>query len=209
MPDPSRNPMTPEEVEELLKATLHGPLPQATVYRMMATLADWKGLAEARDKDPLLVAKINTVQWRALRDYLVLTDDGFTESAVIGAIEDARIRAEEAEGTIANMGHVRGRLEALRKENVQSKAELTQALAILNQEYSDKTVERKVYPLERLVISLGLDLEKAWGGVRLLKKLLDSHHQINYFVPAIGKDCSTCAEQKMRKSWPKEPNGGT
>lgn len=36
-----REPMTPREVRELLSATLHGPLPQKTVYRMMATLAEW------------------------------------------------------------------------------------------------------------------------------------------------------------------------
>ncbi len=39
--DDSRKPMTGEEVDDLLRATLHGPLPQNTVYRMMATLADW------------------------------------------------------------------------------------------------------------------------------------------------------------------------
>jgi hypothetical protein len=36
--------MTPEEVKELLSATLHGPLPQKTVYRMMATLGEWMDL---------------------------------------------------------------------------------------------------------------------------------------------------------------------
>jgi len=43
MNDP-REPMTIEEVEELLGATLHGPLPQTTVYRMMTTLAEWRQL---------------------------------------------------------------------------------------------------------------------------------------------------------------------
>lgn len=38
---PHMNPMSPEEVRELLTACLHGPLPQATVQRMMATLAEW------------------------------------------------------------------------------------------------------------------------------------------------------------------------
>lgn len=50
MADPRVKPMTPEEVEELLKATLHGPLPQKTVYRMMATLAVWMDLPEQLDK---------------------------------------------------------------------------------------------------------------------------------------------------------------
>lgn len=40
--DESRKPMTVEEVEDLLKVCLHGPLPQPTVYRMMATLAEWR-----------------------------------------------------------------------------------------------------------------------------------------------------------------------
>lgn len=42
----SRNPMSVEEVKELLTATLHGRLPEETVYRMMATLAEWMGLPE-------------------------------------------------------------------------------------------------------------------------------------------------------------------
>jgi len=42
MDDDLRKPMTVEEVEELLRATLHGPLPHNTVQRMMATLAEWK-----------------------------------------------------------------------------------------------------------------------------------------------------------------------
>ena len=33
------DPMTPDEVRELLGSTLHGPLPHATVQRMMAILA--------------------------------------------------------------------------------------------------------------------------------------------------------------------------
>ena len=36
--------MTVEEVRELLTVCLHGPLPQETVYRMMATLAEWMDL---------------------------------------------------------------------------------------------------------------------------------------------------------------------
>jgi len=45
-----RGPMTPEEVEDLLKAELQGPLPQNTVYRMMATLGVWMSLPEQLDK---------------------------------------------------------------------------------------------------------------------------------------------------------------
>lgn len=40
-------PMTPEEVRDLLTATLHGPLPNATMQRVMATLAAWGPKVEA------------------------------------------------------------------------------------------------------------------------------------------------------------------
>jgi hypothetical protein len=43
--------MTPEEVRELLTATLHGPLPQKTVQRMMATLAEWLPIVEGMNTD--------------------------------------------------------------------------------------------------------------------------------------------------------------
>jgi hypothetical protein len=46
MVDP-RQPMTPAEVRDLLTSCIEGPLPQTTVYRMMATLADWKPKIEA------------------------------------------------------------------------------------------------------------------------------------------------------------------
>lgn len=40
-------PMTHKEVDQLLRATLHGPLPQGTVNRMMATLALWNDVTKA------------------------------------------------------------------------------------------------------------------------------------------------------------------
>jgi len=42
MADDPRKPMTVEEVDDLLRATLHGPLPHKTMMRVMATLAEWK-----------------------------------------------------------------------------------------------------------------------------------------------------------------------
>ncbi len=42
----SITPLTVKEVDELLRACLQGPLPQKTVYRMMATLADRQTLAK-------------------------------------------------------------------------------------------------------------------------------------------------------------------
>lgn len=41
MDDMHIKPMTPEEVHDLLTATLHGPLPQETMNRIFATLAAW------------------------------------------------------------------------------------------------------------------------------------------------------------------------
>lgn len=38
---PHMNPMTPAEVTDLLRATLHGDLPRDTQHRLLATLALW------------------------------------------------------------------------------------------------------------------------------------------------------------------------
>ena len=40
------DPMTPKEVIELLKSTLHGPLPHDTQQRLFATLAAWAPIVE-------------------------------------------------------------------------------------------------------------------------------------------------------------------
>jgi hypothetical protein len=47
MTEDPRKPMSHEEVHELLTACLHGPLPQTTIYRMMATLAAWSPIVKA------------------------------------------------------------------------------------------------------------------------------------------------------------------
>lgn len=36
----ANEPLTDDEIRELLSATLHGPLPTATMHRVFATLAD-------------------------------------------------------------------------------------------------------------------------------------------------------------------------
>lgn len=80
----SHKPMTVAEVEEMLKATLHGPLPQKTIYRIFATLASWKDTmkqviyAEGGDKPPEVVE---------LRNRLTLCQDDIRE-------EDHRHRVE-------------------------------------------------------------------------------------------------------------------
>lgn len=38
---PHMDPMTPDEVTELLKSTMHGDLPRDTQQRVFATLAAW------------------------------------------------------------------------------------------------------------------------------------------------------------------------
>ena len=44
---PHMNPMTPDEVRELLGATMHGDLPRPTIQRMLATLAAWEPTVRA------------------------------------------------------------------------------------------------------------------------------------------------------------------
>jgi len=46
----SRKPLTGKEVDQLLTSCLHGPLPQGTIYRMMATLAAWAPIVTAANK---------------------------------------------------------------------------------------------------------------------------------------------------------------
>jgi len=49
----SISPFTNDEIKDLLSATLHGPLPQKTVRRLMATVADVPGLrAQASGEQP-------------------------------------------------------------------------------------------------------------------------------------------------------------
>ena len=47
------HPMTPDEVNDLLKATMHGPLPRDTMQRVFATLAAWAPILVACQATPI------------------------------------------------------------------------------------------------------------------------------------------------------------
>jgi hypothetical protein len=122
----SRKPMTPEEVHELLTVCLHGPLPQNTIYRMMATLAEWSPIVTAamkraekaeRERDEALaeVARLEG-RVRVLRRWLEnLPDDVDLEQArealsrldidkeietAVSKAPDENGRPEEAKGKV-------------------------------------------------------------------------------------------------------------
>ena len=52
------DPMSPEEVRDLLSATLHGRLPEATIQRMMATLVEWMPPTDPDGIGPKVAAMI-------------------------------------------------------------------------------------------------------------------------------------------------------
>jgi len=112
----SHKPMTVEEVEEMLKATLHGPPPQETIYRIFATLADWKDTikqviyAEGGDKPPEVVE---------LRDQLTLCRDDIREAE--------RRHIEEMRGYAKELWEMRG-LYAVACQRLQQLGEETAPL---------------------------------------------------------------------------------
>jgi hypothetical protein len=90
-------PMTVAEVEEMLKVTQHGPMPQEVVHRIFATLASWKDTinqviwAEGGDKPPEVVE---------LRDQLALCRDDMREAE--------RRHTEEMRGYARELLEMRG-----------------------------------------------------------------------------------------------------
>lgn len=81
---PHMDPMSADEVRELLGATLHGPLPHATVQRMMATLAAW--LPEEPCTDPQQAAlRVATLAEEVVAEL----SDGDDKSEAISLIRHA------------------------------------------------------------------------------------------------------------------------
>lgn len=75
----SQKPMTVVEVDDLLKSTLHGPPPQATIYRMMATLAEWKG--DRKKLERIQKYLDSFIKWRNEDQVVTVTEDNTIRSS--------------------------------------------------------------------------------------------------------------------------------
>lgn len=72
-PPPYMNPMTTGEVTDMLKATMHGPLPRATQQRIFATLAAWEPIVR---RVQLELAEVSRIVELAGLDDLIERDEG-------------------------------------------------------------------------------------------------------------------------------------
>lgn len=66
---PHMNPMTVDEVTDMLSATLHGPLPRDTMYRVYATLAAWAPIVKGNLPGSSVVATESL--YAIFRDHLL------------------------------------------------------------------------------------------------------------------------------------------